>query len=105
MTIEAGPAESTQRIYARLAGCLFLALIVIALGGSLIVPHIAETATFSEAAKAIAASERSLRFVFCEFSISRTPRHIQVQIVLCGPKFSQHAEAQTQVDFMAIHEA
>lgn len=59
--IEYAPAERTQRIYARLAGSLFLALIIIALGGSLILPHIAEGATFAETAKTIAASERAYR--------------------------------------------
>ena len=59
--IEYAPAERTQRIYARLAGSLFLALIIIALGGSLILPHIAEGATFAETAKTIAASQRAYR--------------------------------------------
>src|SRR5262249_36068410 len=51
----------TQRLYARLAGSLFLGLIVSVFVGSLIVPHIAGSATFSEAATIIAASERSYR--------------------------------------------
>lgn len=42
--IEYAPAERTQRIYARLAGSLFVALILIALGGLLILPAASERA-------------------------------------------------------------
>lgn len=51
----------TQRHYARLAGLLFVGVIVIALGAGLVLSHIAGSGTFAETAKRIAASERLYR--------------------------------------------
>jgi len=48
-------------MYARLAGCVFLAVIAIAFGGSLILPRIPQGAPFAEAARVVAASERMYR--------------------------------------------
>ncbi len=53
--------ERTQRIYARLAGFLFLWLILTGLAGALTVSHIAGSGTFAETAKRVAASERLYR--------------------------------------------
>lgn len=63
MKLEIGdtPAERTQRIYARLAGFLFLWLIINALGGSLMFSRITGSGTFVETALRIAASERLYR--------------------------------------------
>jgi hypothetical protein len=58
---ETGEADKTQRTSARVAGFLFLWVIVIALGGGLIVSHIAGSGTFAETAKRIAASEHIYR--------------------------------------------
>lgn len=57
-TAEAG---RTQRAYARLAGALYLAVIVVALGGGVILSRVAGDGTFIETAKRIAASERLYR--------------------------------------------
>lgn len=54
--IENADTDRTQRTYARLAGFLFLWEIVIALGSGFILDHIAESGTFAETAKRIAAS-------------------------------------------------
>jgi hypothetical protein len=51
----------TQRIYARVAGVLFLWLIVSAIGGDFIVSGIAGDGTFAEIAKRISASEHLYR--------------------------------------------
>ena len=61
LEVEDSPAQGTQRIYARLAGCLFLAVIAIAFGGSFIAPHIPGNATFAEAARVVAGSGRAYR--------------------------------------------
>ncbi len=61
LEIENAEAAKTQRRYARLAGFLFLGVIIIALGGGLILSHIAGSGTFAETAKRIAASERVYR--------------------------------------------
>ncbi len=55
------PAERTQRIYARLAGILFLWLIINGLGGVLIYSHIGASGTFAQTAQRIVASERLYR--------------------------------------------
>jgi len=55
--------ERTQRSYARLAGFLLLFLIINALAGGLMLPHIAASESFAETAKKIAASERLYRVV------------------------------------------
>jgi Domain of unknown function (DUF4386) len=57
-SVEAG---KTRRKYARLAGFLFLGEIIIALGGGLILSHIAGSGTFAETASRIAASEHLYR--------------------------------------------
>ena len=54
-------AEKTQRRYARLAGFLFLWLIITGLAGALTISHIAGSGTFAETAKRVAASERLYR--------------------------------------------
>ena len=54
-------AEKTQRAYARLAGFLFLWLIVTGLAGALTISHIVGTGTFAETAKRVAASEHLYR--------------------------------------------
>ena len=59
--IEDSPAETTQRIYARLAGFLCLWLIINGIGGALIYSHIAVSGTFAQAVQRIAASERLYR--------------------------------------------
>src|SRR5215470_7072426 len=59
--IEDAPAERTQRIYARLAGILFLAAIVLAFGGGFILSQIAGSGSFAEIARRIAAGERLYR--------------------------------------------
>src|SRR5262249_60152842 len=59
--MEHAPAERTQRIYARLAGFLFLWSIIIGLGGALLLSRIEGNGTFAETAKRIAESERLYR--------------------------------------------
>jgi hypothetical protein len=59
--IEDAEADKTQRIYARLAGFLFLGAIIVAFAAGFILSHIAGTATFAETAKRIAAWERLYR--------------------------------------------
>jgi hypothetical protein len=61
--MEHAPAERTQRIYARLAGFVFLWSIVIGLGGALLLDRIEGNGTFAETAKRIADSERLYRVV------------------------------------------
>ncbi len=53
--------ERTQRIYARVAGFLFLWLIITGLAGALTISHIVGSGTFAETAKRIVASERIYR--------------------------------------------
>lgn len=55
----------TQRMYARLAGFLFLWLIITALAGLITSSHIAGSGGFAETAKRIAASERLYRLALC----------------------------------------
>ena len=59
--IENAEAINTQRIYARLAGALFLWEIVLALGSGFMLSRIAGSGTFAETAKRIAASEHLYR--------------------------------------------
>ena len=54
-------AFNTQRRYARLAGFLFLAEIILALGSGIILDHIAGSGTFRETGERIAASEHLYR--------------------------------------------
>ena len=54
-------AEKTQRMYARLAGFLFLWLIITGLAGALTISHIVGSGTFAETAKRVVASERLYR--------------------------------------------
>ena len=58
LEIENAEAEKTQRTYARLAGILFLGVILIALVGGSILSRVAGEGTFAETAARIAASER-----------------------------------------------
>jgi hypothetical protein len=58
---EDSSAERTQRIYARIAGFVFLWLIVTGLAGALTVSHIVGSGTFAEASKRAAASEHLYR--------------------------------------------
>ena len=53
--------ERTQRIYARVAGFLFLWLIITGLAGALTISHIVGSGTFAETAKRVVASERLYR--------------------------------------------
>ncbi|MGA8028272.1 MAG: DUF4386 domain-containing protein [Bryobacteraceae bacterium] len=59
--IENAEAGKTQRTYARLAGILFLGVILIALIGGSILSRVAGSGTFAETAARIAASERLYR--------------------------------------------
>jgi hypothetical protein len=61
LEIENAEAEKVQRKYARLAGCLYLGVILIALGGGSILSHVAGSGTFEETAKRVAASEHLYR--------------------------------------------
>src|SRR5213592_156875 len=53
--------ERTQRIYARVAGFLFLWLIITGLAGTLTISHIVGSGTFAETAKSVVASEHLYR--------------------------------------------
>lgn len=53
--------ERTQRIYARVAGFLFLWLIITGLAGMLTISHIVGSGTFAETAKRVVASEHLYR--------------------------------------------
>jgi Domain of unknown function (DUF4386) len=57
-----GSEGRTQQIYARLAGFLFLWLIVTGLGGELTISHIVSSGTFAEVSKRVIASEHLYRF-------------------------------------------
>jgi|SRR5215510_3404522 len=61
LQIERASVERTQRIYARVAGILFLWLIVNILVSTLTFPHIPVSGTFAETAERIAASEHLYR--------------------------------------------
>jgi hypothetical protein len=61
LEIENAEADKTQRTYARLAGFLFLGVIILALGSGFILSHVAGSGTFVETAKRIAASEHLYR--------------------------------------------
>jgi hypothetical protein len=54
---EDSSTERTQRIYARVAGFLFLWLIITGLAGALTISHIVGPGTFAETAKGVVASE------------------------------------------------
>jgi hypothetical protein len=59
--IEDGSTERTQRIYARVAGFLYLWLIIADLVGLLTISHIVGSGTFAETTKRIVASEHLYR--------------------------------------------
>ncbi len=61
IAIENTSMERTQRIYARVAGFVFLWLIITGLGGTLIISHIVGSGTFAETAKRVVASEHLYR--------------------------------------------
>lgn len=61
----AGTAQRTQRTYARLAGFLFLWLIVTGVTSMIITSHITGGGPFAEAAQRVVASERLYRFGLC----------------------------------------
>lgn len=61
MGMEDSSTERTQRIYARVAGFLFLWLIITGLAGALTISHIVGSGTFAETAKRVVASERLYR--------------------------------------------
>jgi Domain of unknown function (DUF4386) len=63
--IEGSSTERTQRLYARLAGFLFLWLIITGLAGLFIISHIVGTGTFAETAKRVVASEHLYRLALC----------------------------------------
>ncbi len=58
---EDSSAETTQRIYARVAGFLFLWLIITGLAGMLTISHIVGSGTFAEKAQRVIASEHLYR--------------------------------------------
>ncbi|HXM22176.1 MAG TPA: DUF4386 domain-containing protein [Terriglobales bacterium] len=59
--MEDSSTERTQRIYARVAGFLFLWLIITGLAGALTVSHIVGSGTLAETAKRVVASEHLYR--------------------------------------------
>jgi len=59
--MEVSSPEKTQRIYARVAGFLFLWLIFTGLAGTLIISHIVGSGTFAETSKRVVASEHLYR--------------------------------------------
>jgi len=59
--IEHTRADTTQRTYARLAGFLFLAVIIVALGSGFVLSSVAGRGTFVEVARRVTASERLYR--------------------------------------------
>jgi len=61
LEFENAEVNKTQRKYARLAGFLFLAEIIIALGGGFVLSHVAGSGTSAQTALRIAASEHSYR--------------------------------------------
>lgn len=61
LAIEDAEGDKAQRVYARLAGLLLLAVIVIALGSGVVLSRVAGSGTFAETAKRIAASEHLYR--------------------------------------------
>ena len=63
--IENGSSERTQRIYARVAGFLFLWLIITGLSDLIITSSIAGSGPFVESAQRVAASEHLYRLALC----------------------------------------
>jgi len=61
LEIENAEANKTQRTYPRLAGFLFLGVIIAALGSGFILSPVTGSGTFAESARRIAASERLYR--------------------------------------------
>jgi len=59
--MEGSSTERTQRIYARVAGFLYLWLIITGLAGTLTISHIVGSGTFAETAKRVVASEHLYR--------------------------------------------
>lgn len=59
--MEDSSTETTQRIYARVAGFLFLWLIITGLAGTLTISHIVGSGKFAETAKRVVASEHLYR--------------------------------------------
>lgn len=59
--MEDSSTERTQRIYARVAGFLYLWLIITGLAGLLTITHIVGSGTFAETAKRVVASEHLYR--------------------------------------------
>ena len=59
--MEDSSTERTQRIYARIAGFLYLWLIITGLAGALTISHIVGSGTFTETAKRVVASEHLYR--------------------------------------------
>jgi hypothetical protein len=59
--MEDSSTERTQRTYARVAGFLYLWLIITGLAGTLIISHIVGSGTFAETAKRVVASEHLYR--------------------------------------------
>src|SRR5438552_14389594 len=59
--MEDSSTERTQRIYARVAGFLFLWLIITGLAGTLMISNIVGSGTFAETAKRVVASEHLYR--------------------------------------------
>jgi Domain of unknown function (DUF4386) len=75
-------AEKTQRIYARIAGFLYLWLIITGLAGALTVSHIVGSGTFAETAKKVVASER-LHRVALSSELIETLSTVLLAFALC----------------------
>jgi hypothetical protein len=65
LEMEYSPAEKTQRTYARVAGFLFLWLIITGVAGLLINSQIVGSGTFAETAKRVVRSEHLYRLGLC----------------------------------------
>lgn len=63
--VEHSSTERTQRIYARLAGFLFLWLIITGLGSMFMISHIVGSGAFAETARRAVASEHLFRLALC----------------------------------------
>ena len=59
--IEVTSTERMQRVYARVAGFLFLWLIITGLAGALTISHIVGSGTFAETSKRVIASDHLYR--------------------------------------------
>jgi hypothetical protein len=63
--VEDSSTERMQRVYARIAGFLFLWLIITGLAGALTISHIVGSGTFAETAKRVVALDQLYRVALC----------------------------------------